>query len=71
MISIHQCGHYWWGNGGSDNLVGNNSHTRCLMIAPVLLTLPLELPTKSMQPFKEISVLSVLAKDGTQGINIH
>ncbi len=41
------------------------------MIVPLLLTLPLELPTKSMQPFKAIGVLSVLAKDGTQGINIH
>ncbi len=32
----------------------------------LLLPLPLRLSTKSMQPFEEIGVLSVLAKDETQ-----
>ncbi len=49
-------------NGGGDILVANNSHTGCLMGTCLLLPLPLRLSTKSMQPFEEIGVLSVLAK---------
>ncbi len=51
--------------------VANNSHTGCLMDTCLLLPLPLRLSTKSMQPFEEIGVLSVLAKDETQGASIH
>ncbi len=70
MNFISKCGHYWRGNGGGDILVANNSHTGCLMGTCLLLPLPLRLSTKSMQPFEEIGVLSVLAKDETQGASI-
>ncbi len=75
MNFTSKCGHYWRGNGGGDILLESDylitPNPDCMMISASLLSLPLELSTKSMQPFEEIGVLSVLAKDGTQGANIH